>query len=172
MQNKNGNIKGFGGFTAAIARLFCGCERHKSGFTLIEVLVVVLIIGILTSIAVPQYQKSVEKSRVSLAINALKTILSAQQIYHETYGVYATDISALDVSIEIPAGFRIIERSNYRFILQREAPYGYTLNVIYNDVGYCWAYQSSKKDAEICRSVGPVWSSDPKSIRTAFWYTE
>ena len=47
---------------------------NKQGFTLIEILVVVLIIGILSAIALPQYESAVEKSRMSEALINLKAI--------------------------------------------------------------------------------------------------
>ncbi len=73
--------------------------RHqKKGFTLIELLVVVLIIGILASIAIPQYFKVVEKSRTSEAMALISSIKSAQERYLARGGNYTASFTDLDIS--------------------------------------------------------------------------
>ena len=73
----------------------------KKGFTLIELLVVVLIIGILSAIALPQYTKSVQKSRYTQLQISLRTLFDAQKRYYMANGEYATTFDLLDV---LPAG--------------------------------------------------------------------
>ena len=55
------------------------------GFTLIELLVVVLIIGILASVALPQYEAVVEKSRATEALVNAKAILDAMQRHDQEF---------------------------------------------------------------------------------------
>ena len=54
-------------------------RKMKKGFTLIELLVVVLIIGILSSVALPQYTKAVEKSRCAEAESVLASLRVAAE---------------------------------------------------------------------------------------------
>lgn len=74
----------------------------KKGFTLIELLVVVLIIGILAAIAVPQYQKSVIKSRSAQMSIMSKSISDAIKIYYEATGKYPETFDELDLEIPSP----------------------------------------------------------------------
>ena len=76
-------------------------KNNKKGFTLIELLVVVLILGILAAMAMPQYFKAVERSRMSEAVSLLGSIASAQQRKYLQINKYATDYRGLDVA---PAG--------------------------------------------------------------------
>ena len=71
----------------------------KKGFTLIELLVVVLIIGILSAVAVPQYQRSVEKSRAAEALVLGRSIVAAQQSFYMANGEYTTNHEDLVISL-------------------------------------------------------------------------
>jgi prepilin-type N-terminal cleavage/methylation domain-containing protein len=60
----------------------------NKGFTLIELLVVVHIIGVLSSVALPQYQKAVKRARGVEARVALKTWADAVHMYYLEYDKY------------------------------------------------------------------------------------
>ena len=73
--------------------------KSKKGFTLLELLVVVLIIGVLTAIAIPQYQKAVEKSKAAQAITWVKAISNALKIYILDHGSRNKNFDELNIDI-------------------------------------------------------------------------
>ena len=72
--------------------------KTNKGFTLIELLVVVLIIGILAAMAMPQYFKAVERSRMTEADTLLGSIAQAQRRKFLQRNSFTTAYTGLDVS--------------------------------------------------------------------------
>ncbi|HAJ56869.1 MAG TPA: hypothetical protein DCL35_03755 [Candidatus Omnitrophica bacterium] len=71
---------------------------NKKGFSLIEVIVVVIIIGILARISIPRYIRLVEKGRSAEARNILGHIRSAQMAYQLENGYYTNTLGNLQVA--------------------------------------------------------------------------
>ena len=90
--------------------------KNKSrAFTLIELLVVVLIIGILAAVAVPQYQKAVEKARMTEAIINLRAIANAQKVFYLANGRYAAHNEMESLGVEIPGAVNSDSRVSTQF---------------------------------------------------------
>jgi prepilin-type N-terminal cleavage/methylation domain-containing protein len=68
---------------------------RRSGFTLVEVLVALAILGILAVIAAPSYMKYVARGRQADAKTQLTAIRQAQEIYKLQHGTYTTGTGAL-----------------------------------------------------------------------------
>ena len=75
-------------------------RRNIGGFTLVEILVVVLIIGILSAVAIPMYQGAVDKSRFSTLLPAAKSIKDAEEAMRMSTGLYTDKMEDLDISME------------------------------------------------------------------------
>jgi len=77
--------------------------RSKKGFTLIELMIVVVIIGILSALAIPRFFRAATKSKQSEAREVLKQIYTMQRAYfieHETY-----TLNGVTASAAVPAAF-------------------------------------------------------------------
>lgn len=78
----------------------------RKGFTLLELLMVVVILGILGAVAIPQYLKLAEKTRMSEAIAILGAIRSSQIRYHAdpaNLSSFATTLANLDFDPTVAA---------------------------------------------------------------------
>ncbi len=73
---------------------------NKLGFTLLELLVVVLIVGILAAIALPQYQMAVMKSRYSAMMDIVNAINDAEERYYLVHDKYSETFDGLDIDLE------------------------------------------------------------------------
>ena len=73
-------------------------RKNKSkGFTLVELMVVVIIVGILAAVAVPIYRQNVKRAMASEGAALLGSVLTAERVYYAEHNTYTDDEAALGV---------------------------------------------------------------------------
>ncbi|MBD3169190.1 MAG: prepilin-type N-terminal cleavage/methylation domain-containing protein [candidate division Zixibacteria bacterium] len=78
-------------------------KKNQKGFTLIELMIVVVIIGILAALAIPRFMQATTKSKQSEAKQLLKQIYTMQRAYRQEFDTYACN--GLSASSGAPNGF-------------------------------------------------------------------
>ena len=82
-------------------------NKFKTGFSLVELAVVVVIIGVLAAFAVPRFRASVERSKAAEAFNYLAAVQAAQERYHARQSTYADDLDVIDIKLTTPKYFSV-----------------------------------------------------------------
>jgi type IV pilus assembly protein PilE len=72
---------------------------RKSGFTLVELMVVIVIVALLAAIAVPLYTNYTKDARRSEGAGALAAVATAQQTYYQRNGAYTNALGNLNVDL-------------------------------------------------------------------------
>jgi len=147
-RRKNMNLKKQFGYPAKRGPL-------SAGFTLIELLVVVLIIGILSSVALPQYTKAVEKSRAAEAFVILKDIHQKSHLYALEGGEFpATSCPSSptyeDMGIEI-SGTSLVELGGIDMLCNKNWCYAHHLTDIQGgacDAGLATAFRLNNANTD------------------------
>jgi len=95
-------------------------HRSQKGFTLIELMIVVVIIGILAALAIPRFMRATTKSKQSEAKNILKQIYAMERAYRQEYDTYwgqGTVASAANQTALARIGVDIMSTARYTYTI-------------------------------------------------------
>ncbi len=101
-------------------KTFSNIKSGKGGFSLVELTIIVVILGVLAMMGVPRYQKVVERAKAAEAFTYLAQIEGAQERHNARTGTYAKSARQLDTAISTPKHFRVHNFTSYNWETQWE----------------------------------------------------
>ncbi|MCQ2410179.1 MAG: prepilin-type N-terminal cleavage/methylation domain-containing protein [Elusimicrobiaceae bacterium] len=138
-------------------------KHNHQAFTLIELLVVVLIVGILATVALPQYKRAVDRSRFAEMIQIASSLKRAEEVYFLANGEYTTHLEDLDIeyplkydeqygNYEVGKGAKCAVAEGALACQSRKMSYAqWSIGLEWKNLTYCFA---SKEHRYLCESMG------------------
>jgi len=99
-------------------------HRNNKGFTLIELMIVVVIIGILAALAIPRFMRSTTKSKQSEAKQLLKQVYTMQRAYRQEFNAYCLDgvtASSAAQTAFAQIGVDVMASARYQYVMAATA---------------------------------------------------
>lgn len=125
-------------------------DREK-GFTLVELMIVVALLGILAAVAVPLYRGYISNARTTEAKTNLETLRLLEEQYFAEKGEYVSGTSTTDLADNIfPRGFRPGNISNLY--------YDYNVVAVMNNTTNTWYFTASALGKET--AYGNYWINE------------
>ena len=90
--------------------------KRERGFSLIELLIVVVIVGVIAALAIPGLQRARRYAQAGSAIQSLRTITTAENLYERRFKVYAA-LTDLVPEGTIDTNLGVGVKSGYTFVL-------------------------------------------------------
>jgi prepilin-type N-terminal cleavage/methylation domain-containing protein len=112
----------------------------RRGFTIVEMMIVLTIIGIVATMCVPTFQRAIEQSEADIAAANLRTIWAAERLYWLEYHSYTADLTALqglkllDPSLPTTSGSQVLGGYTYAINSQANAN-GFNATATRSDLG-------------------------------------
>jgi len=148
-------------------------QRRRRGFSLIELLIVIAIILVIVTIAVPQYNKQMMSAHETAAIQAIQTIHAVETQYYSQFGRYAVSLAELGPPASGAAGPAAADliskdltegkKSGYVFTVSA-TPTGYAVSAVpesFNSSGRRTFYSDQTL------VVRNNWSQEPATVSSA-----
>jgi type IV pilus assembly protein PilE len=119
-------------------RIACHRPADSRGFTLVEVLAALVILGVLLGVALPSFTGSLRKSRRSDAVAALTAVQQAQERWRSVHGAYAADGDLAVATSATPPGLGLSASTpsgNYGIAISGDDAIGYTVTASATSTG-------------------------------------
>ena len=133
-------------------------KQKQSGFTIVELLIVIVVIAILAAVTITAYNGIQERAKVSKVQQDLKSMQRLIELYKSEHDVYPSTGGAWSYSYSSPDGFIPSVVPTYANSLPR-----FTADQVVNS-GHCYVYNSNGTNYKLIRLGQPSLSSAEQAL--------